>query len=240
MATSRCKSVFCKHKLTGFAPPPAMPTASLFFPASSVTQAIPAQRLGVTDLGWATELLSVALAEYPLWAYLRVGAPGLSVAWLLRGLLRFGLRYGAVYANPEHTAVALWLPGQMRATLGRLLRAGLLPGATWQLGLAGYRRLHHWLIATDWLHQHSAPMPHQRLVVLAVHPTARGRGVGRRLMLATLAARQASRQPCYTATADARQLPFFQRLGFRLVGHCPIGAAAPSLTDWALVRYATA
>ncbi|WP_305008639.1 GNAT family N-acetyltransferase [Hymenobacter aranciens] len=200
---------------------------------------MPAQRLNVADLAWATELLEAALADYPLWAYLRAVAPGLSVAWLLRGLLRFGLRYGAVYASPERTALALWLPGRVRATLGRLLRAGLLPGAAWRLGIAGYQRLQTWLMATGWLHQHSAPLPHQRLLVLAVHPAARGRGVGRRLLLATLAARQATRQPCYTATAEAAQLPFFQRLGFRVVGHCPVDAAAPTLMDWALVRYAT-
>lgn len=215
-----------------------MPPTPLF-PASAAAT-VPAQRLGSADLGWATELLEVALAEYPLWNYLRPVAPGLSAAWLLRGLLRFGLRYGAVYTNPERTAVALWLPGRVGATLGRLLRAGLLPGAAWQLGVAGYRRLNAWLRATGWLHQHSAPLPHQRLLVLAVHPAVRGRGVGRRLLLATLAARQASQQACYTATADARQLPFFQRMGFRIVGHCPIDASVPALTDWALVRYATA
>jgi ribosomal protein S18 acetylase RimI-like enzyme len=144
-----------------------------------------------------------------------------------------------VYANPERTALALWLPGRVRATLGRLLRAGLLPRATWRLGLAGYQRLQTWLTATGWLQQHSAPVPHQRLLVLAVHPAQRGRGVGRRLLLATLAARQAARQPCYTATPDARQLPFFQRLGFRVVGYCPIDATVPTLLDWALVRHAT-
>jgi len=216
-----------------------MSIAATFSATSSAARAVPAQRLGTADLGWATELLGAALAEYPLWAYLRPVAPGLPAAWLLRGLLRFGLRYGAVYTNPERSALALWLPGRVQATLRRLLRAGLLPGATWQLGLAGYRRLHYWLMASGWLQQHSAPMPHQRLLVLAVHPAARGRGVGRRLLLATLVARQTAHQPCYTATADARQLPFFQRLGFRVVGHCPIDAAAPSLTDWALVRYAT-
>jgi len=216
-----------------------MPTADLFSTASSATQTVPAQRLGAADLAWATELLGVALAEYPLWAYLQVGARGLAATWLLRGLLRFGLRYGAVYANPEHNALALWLPGRVRATLERLLRVGLLPGAVWQLGLAGYRRLHHWLKANDWLQQHSAPLLHQQLLVLAVHPAARGRGVGRRLLLATLAARQPTRQPCCIVTTDARQLPFFQRLGFQVVGHCPIDAATPTLMDWALVRYTT-
>jgi ribosomal protein S18 acetylase RimI-like enzyme len=191
-------------------------------------------------LAWATELLAAALAGHPLWAYLQLPVASSSAAWLLRGLLRFGLRYGAVYTNPERTALALWLPGRVRASPRRLLWAGLLPGAAWQLGLAGCGRLRRWLAATGWLHQRSAPVPHQRLLVLAVQPAARGRGVGRRLALATLAARQATRQPCYTATADARQLPFFQRLGFRVVGHCPIDATASALTDWGLVRSSTA
>ena len=55
-----------------------MPTEAPFLPVAA--PAVPAQRLGAADLNWATELLGVALADYPLWAYLWPTTPGISAA----------------------------------------------------------------------------------------------------------------------------------------------------------------
>lgn len=111
-----------------------LPTLS---PAAEAA-APPARRLAPGDLPWAADLLSAALADHPALAYVCSGprAEG-RAAWLLRGLVRFGLRYGTGYANPEGTALTLWLPGAVAVSPGRLLRAGLLPAAPWRLGLAG-------------------------------------------------------------------------------------------------------
>lgn len=200
----------------------------------------PARRLAPADLPWAAELLSTALVGHPALTYVCAGPHAQAqAAWLLRGLLRFGLHYGTAYANPEGTALALWLPGAVAASPGRLLRAGLLPAAPWRLGLAGCGRLQQLLDATGWLRRQSAPLPHHHLLALAVRPDAQGRGAGRRLLLATLATRQATQTACYTDTQTPALLPFFQRLGFRLVGHCPVGPGALELTNWGLVRGAS-
>ena len=70
-----------------------------------------------------------------------------------------------------------------------------------------------------------------------MQPAARGQGRGRRLLQATLAAMQATAAvPCYLDTQSAEQLPFFQRLGFRLAGQCPAGREVVAPTTWGLLR----
>lgn len=202
------------------------------------TLAPPARRLDAADLPWATELLAAALAGHPTLGYLCPAQEGPERAtWLVAALLRYALLFGSIYTNPEHTALALWLPpGRVAITPARLLRAGLLPTASWRLGYAGCRRLQLLLAATGWLRRQSLGTPHHYLLALVVRPEFQGQGVGRRLLLATLAVRQGGPAPCYVDTQVPAHLPFYQLLGFRLVGHCTVGPGPHSLTNWGLVR----
>jgi GNAT superfamily N-acetyltransferase len=189
-------------------------------------QAPPVRRLEPADLAWATTLLAAACAGHPVLAFCCTGPNALAQrAWLLEQLLRFGLRYGRVYANADATALAVWLgPSHLGATRWPLLSAGLLPTAIWRLGWLGLRRLQCSLRATA-------------LLALAVHPARRGQGCGRRLLQATLVAMQATASaPCYLDVQGAEQLPFFQRLGFRLMGQCPAGRGGEAPTTWGLLR----
>ncbi|MBF9220245.1 GNAT family N-acetyltransferase [Hymenobacter ruricola] len=199
----------------------------------------PARRLEPADLAWATALLAASCAGHPVLSYCCTGpdAPAQRV-WLLERLLRFGLRYGRVYTNPTQTALAVWLgPGQPAASLWRLLRSGLLPTALWRLRGGGLRRLRHFLAATAWLRRQSvATTRHHYLLALAVHPTARGQGQGRRLLQATMGAMQAPHVPCYLDTQLPEQLPFYQRIGFRLMGQCPPDLRAGGPPTWGLLR----
>jgi len=202
------------------------------------TLAPPARHLETVDLPWATDLLGSALATHPAICYLCQGpdAPA-QAAWLLRGLLRFSLLYGSVYTNAEQTALAIWLsPGRVAITPARLLRAGLLPAAPWRLGFAGFQRLQRLLAATSWLRRQSLSTPHHHLLALAVRPDAQKRGVGQRLLQATLAIRQASHAPSYLDTQIPAHIGFYQRLGFQLVGHSLVAPAPHALTNWGLLR----
>ena len=201
--------------------------------------ALPARRLEPADLVWATALLEVSCAEHPVLAYCCAGPDAQSKRlWLLEQLLRFGLRFGRVYTNADASAVAVWLgPGHPAATLYQLLRTGLLPAALWRLDWGGFRRLWHYLGATAGLRRHSVAMSaHYYLLALAVRPKARGLGLGRRLLQATLVAMQATHAPCYLDAQHPAQLGFFQRLGFRLAGQCATGHEASAPTNWGLIR----
>ena len=198
------------------------------------------RRLEPADLAWATALLLAASGPHPVLRHCCAGptAPA-QCAWLVEMLLRFGLRHGRVYADADGLALAIWLgPDHLGATRWPLLRAGLLPAALWRLGWGGLRRLRHHLRAAAWLRAQTVdPGAHHYLLALAVQPAARGQGRGRRLLQATLAAMQATAAvPCYLDTQSAEQLPFFQRLGFRLAGQCPAGREVVAPTTWGLLR----
>ncbi|WP_201987330.1 GNAT family N-acetyltransferase [Hymenobacter rubidus] len=198
-----------------------------------------ARRLEPADLVWATPLLADACATHPVLAYCCAGpdAPAQRM-WLLQQLLRFGLCYGRVYANASSTALAVWLgPNRPAATLWRLVRSGLLPAALWRLRVTGLQRLRHFLAATAWLRRQTlATARHHYLLAIAVRPGSRGQGQGRRLLQATMAAMQAAQAPCYLDTQVPEQLPFFQRVGFRLMGQCPANVGTGSPTTWGLMR----
>ena len=201
--------------------------------------ALPARRLELADLTWATAFLESACADNPMLNYCCMGPEAHEQRiWLLEQLLHFGLRYGRVYTNADTSALTVWIgPAHPAATLCRLMRTGLLPAALWRLEWTGFQRLRHFLVATCWLRRHSpTATTHYYLLALAVRPADRGVGLARRLMRVTLAAMQAAKSPCYLDTQEPRQLAFFQRLGFRLMGECPTGQSADAPTNWGLVR----
>ncbi|UOQ71472.1 GNAT family N-acetyltransferase [Hymenobacter cellulosilyticus] len=202
------------------------------------TLALPARRLEPADLVWATALLETCAADHPVLNHCCTAADARSQkVWLLKQLLRFGLRYGRVYANADANALAVWVgPNHPAATLYQLLRTGLLPAALWRLDWTGFQRLRHFLVATAWLRRHSAEAHSHYLLALAVQPGARGQGRGRRLLQASLSAMQATHAPCYLDVQRPAELGFFQQQGFRLAGQCPAGRGPQAPTNWGLVR----
>ena len=203
------------------------------------TLAPPARRLEPADIGWAKELLAAASTHHPVLDYCCTGptAPA-QRAWLLEQVLRYGLRHGRVYTNANSTALAVWLgPGYPAITWWQVLRAGLLPAVLWRFPWAGVQRLRHLLGSTAWLRRQTvAGNGHFYLLALAVRPGSRGHGEGRRLLQATLAAMQATQTACYFDTQLPDQLPFFQRLGFQLMGQAPMGSHSSGPTTWGLLR----
>lgn len=202
--------------------------------SSPPATALAARRLALADLPWATALLAGATARHPALHY--VSAAPAAQRWLLGRLLACAVRYGGAYANAAGTALVLWLGPDLAAATWHL-RLRLLPAAAWHLGWAASRRLRHLLRTEAWLRRQSVAGPHYLLLALAVAPAARGQGEGHRLLAATLALRQAGGLPCYTSSQLPPQLPFYQRHGFGLAGHCAVGGeAAGALHTWGLLR----
>lgn len=129
------------------------------------------------------------------------------------------------------SGVALWSapPGGTRSRLISLLRAA--PHFARDTGLARLPRL-LWLIrATEAKYPR---IPHWYLCVLGVEPSTQGAGAGAALVRTVIEACDRDRLPAYVESSKERNLPFYERHGFRLVERLDFPLRGPSL--WLMWR----
>jgi len=124
---------------------------------------------------------------------------------------------------------AIWLPpGTWRPPLRRQLAA--LPGVALRLG----SRLPVASATYGALLRVHPTRPHWYLSGIGTDPPAQGTGVGGELMRSRLARCDADRLPAYLESSNARNVPFYERHGFRVVGEVSIPAGGPTL--WLMWR----
>jgi GNAT superfamily N-acetyltransferase len=79
----------------------------------------------------------------------------------------------------------------------------------------GPRVAARWREVAETLHAGAPPAPHWVLATLGVEPSLRGCGIGRTLLAHWLAQVDADRAPAYLETDAPRNLPLYERAGFR-------------------------
>jgi ribosomal protein S18 acetylase RimI-like enzyme len=84
------------------------------------------------------------------------------------------------------------------------------------------------------VHKQSVQGAHWYLWGLAVKPSRQGQGIGGMLMQPVLARADADRLPCYLETMNEKNVPFYERYGFRVMSD----GAVPrhGLRIWAMLR----
>ena len=132
-------------------------------------------------------------------------------------MTRLAVRHGqATAVGDPLQAIALWLPPGQEPTEADFAAAGM--GDADALMDAGegerFAALDAHLGAA---HARVMDQPHWYLPFLGVAPDAQGQGAGTILMRHTLKRDVAPGVPCYLDSADERNLPFYERLGFRVV-----------------------
>jgi ribosomal protein S18 acetylase RimI-like enzyme len=73
------------------------------------------------------------------------------------------------------------------------------------------------------------------LEVVSVRPGAQRRGIGTRLLEPGLARGDANRLPCYPETPRPENIPFYERLGFRVEGE-GVELLPGGPTHWTMTR----
>jgi ribosomal protein S18 acetylase RimI-like enzyme len=154
--------------------------------------------------------------------------------WLIGLNVRYGCRYGEVWATPDYQGAAVWLPsGQATLTPGRMLRAGMF-AAPLRVRWSILRRLAAAGAYATALHEHYAPQPHWYLSQLGVEPARQHQGIGSRLLQPMLARMDADRLPCYLETWHEANLAFYQRHEFAVVAEGAVPGGGPR--TWAMLR----
>jgi ribosomal protein S18 acetylase RimI-like enzyme len=156
--------------------------------------------------------------------------------WLFGRVVGYSLMFGQVYTTPALEGVVCWLPpGQAGLTIGRLVRSGLY-ATPLKMGLAAYGRFDAYMSYADKLHEHYAPASHWYLWAIGVAPSSQGRGIGSRLLQPVLERANADGTACYLETGMERNIRFYEKHGFRVVGEETMPKKA--LPVWAMVREA--
>lgn len=147
--------------------------------------------------------------------------------------LRYGLRYGLVTESNDGRAIAIWIPPGRAITVGGMIRCGML-GMPFGVGLRPFAMFMGANDVMGTFHKKYVPEPHWYLMVVGVDPDLQRRGLGSALVKEGLARAEASNGPCYLETSDERNLAFYERHGFVVVGTAPLGKGGPP--GWAMRR----
>lgn len=78
--------------------------------------------------------------------------------------------------------------------------------------------------------------PHWYLPFIGVDPGAQGRGVGSALLAASLALVDADRLPAYLESTNPRNVPLYERFGFRVLGEIQVGSSPMMHPMWREAR----
>lgn len=195
-------------------------------------------RLGLSDMDWATDLLTEAfVAEPPVTTMFHEPHRRRQASYFMRCSCAYALHFGECYTTPAREGVALWLvPGKTAMTLGRMYRAGML-SAPFRLGLSAFSRFMDFAGHTEKFHKKAAPMPHYYLFALGVSPSAQGKGVGKRLLKDMFERIDGEKMPTYLETQKEQNVALYRRFGFEVAAE----GAFPKLhglRNWGMLRQA--
>jgi len=146
----------------------------------------------------------------------------------LRGIPRAGGAEVAVLGG-RVLGAAVWLaPGAWRPPLWRQVVA--LPGVALRLG----SRLPAASTTYGALLRVHPERPHWYLSGIGTDPPMQGTGVGSNLLRSRLVRCDADRLPAYLESSNERNVPFYERHGFKVIGELSIPGGGPTL--WLMWR----
>ena len=118
--------------------------------------------------------------------------------------------HGTAFVADDGAAVATWLPPGVESDGDRL--AAIMDEQTPEHRKAEMDAL---FARMEEFHLHE---PHWYLPLIAADPARQGQGLGTALMEAAIARIDADGRPAYLESSSPRNVPFYQRFGFEIVG----------------------
>lgn len=149
--------------------------------------------------------------------------------------LGYGLRYDLTVRQTEGgRCVAIWVPPGQSLTPLRMARCGLL-AAPFRAGFGPLARFAGANATMEPVHEQAmGGLPHWQLLILTVDPERQGRGHGTALLREGLDRVDRDGLACYLDTSTPSNVPFYERLGFEVVGEVPLGKGGPP--GWGMRR----
>jgi GNAT superfamily N-acetyltransferase len=177
-------------------------------------------RLRENQLELAAGILARAFHTDPPFVYI-ISDPAERERILLQ-IMRTFVTYAHLFGEPLTTAgtpeaVALWLPlADLSEATDRDRQAGIdrIPRIC---GAEAFARLMHVVGLAEKFHRHCAPGKHMYLQFLGVEPLRQGKRLGSSLITPIIERADAEGVPCYLETFQPRNLPLYQKHGFKIM-----------------------
>jgi GNAT superfamily N-acetyltransferase len=185
-----------------------------------------------SDADALAAVLGRAFADDPMWTWMFPHHPERMAAMFALLLRHSRLPNGVSELAEEDGHVragALWdPPGRRRVSAAAQLRQ--LPGLLRVLGTRTYGVLR----GLGEIERSHPIDPHWYLAVLGTDPPAQGRGLGSALLMSRLSRCDDRRFPVYLESSKERNVPYYERFGFRVTGEIRVPGGGPRL--WAMWR----
>ena len=184
----------------------------------------------------AARVLARAFQEDPVMLHLLPdpAARAKALPHLFRPVVRYGMRRGRVQAAADGGAIAVWVdPTGVPVPLSAMLRLGM---AAWPFRLGGgpFVRAMRVMDGMDRVHGRHADGAHAYLWAMGVEPHRQGKGLGSALLSVGLSDLNARGLPCYLETFQPRNVPLYERFGFRVVDEVANVGGGPRM--WSMRR----
>jgi len=132
-----------------------------------------------------------------------------------------------VMGNGEEAA-ALWVAPE--AKVGLMNQLTLIPAIVRTMGVKSIPKCVRAMMASERSHP---KRKHFYLMAVGVDPRFQGQGIGTKIIRQTLIECDRARVPVYLDTSNPRNLPLYERLGFKITGEVRSSSKAPPLwTMW--------
>jgi GNAT superfamily N-acetyltransferase len=172
------------------------------------------------DCELAVRVLVAAFAEDPVLRWLLPGSTS-SAERVFRPVVEQSASLGELAVSPDGAAAAVWLP---RGAEPPVLDVEAIPDHL--------ARLRTFMTLTE--QRHPSGQAHLYLVFLGVRPDAQGRGLGGALLRERISRADVAGVPTYLEASSPRNLPIYERCGFRVTGEPIILPDGPPL--WPMWR----
>ena len=138
--------------------------------------------------------------------------------WYFTAFARYGHLFGEAYVTKGETrGVAIWFPpGESEMPAERIEHAGL-DKAPQVFGADAWSRFTTLMDQLDRSHVEDMKTPHWFLPLLGIDPPYQHSGLGSNLLAPMLSRADADGLPCYLATAEPRNIQFYQKQGFAVI-----------------------
>jgi GNAT superfamily N-acetyltransferase len=126
-------------------------------------------------------------------------------------------RVGTVYITPDVTAAACWCPPGTRDFPPDVVAATGLDRMGAVVGDEPWARISGVFEHLDARREALGVGPHWYLALIGVDPAHQGTGLGGAVIRQPFARADAAGEACYLETLEARNVPFYERHGFRVI-----------------------